>query len=323
MTKEIRWGILGAASIARGQFLPGLREAGGGRAVLLGCSDAARGEAYAASEGVERAVVGYEAVLDPARVDAVYVALPNSHHAEWTVAALQAGLTVLCEKPLTHEVTETDRVLACAREHGGSRLWEAFVFPFQPQHVRLHELLREGAIGTPTEILSSFHFTVRNRENIRLSATLGGGALADVGCYPIRLAHEVLGPADGPVWVDARLDGEVESEAAAIISHGSGRLILSCGFNRPYDTFTRIIGSAGEIRLSNPYHPEPTDTLEVHRPDSAPEIERPTIDEHSFTAAIRHIHAVLRDEAEPLHLAAESAGMTARTLATLQREVRP
>lgn len=324
MATEIRWGILGAASIARGAFLPALREAGGGRAVLLGCRDEARGREFAACEGIERVVAGYDAVLASGEVDAVYVALPNSHHAEWTIAALRAGLAVLCEKPLTDEVESTDRVLEEARaaSAGGALLWEAFVFPFQAQHARLVELLANGAIGTPLEIASNYHFALRNRENIRMSASLGGGAFADVGCYPIRLAHELLGPASGRVWVDARRDGEVESDAAAIVDHGGARLMLSCGFNRPYDTFTRILGDAGELRLSNPFHPDRGDTLELLAPGAERIVERPNVDEHTFTAAIRHIQAVLRHEAEPRHLALDSAAATARTLAALQREVR-
>jgi predicted dehydrogenase len=322
MKGVIRWGILGAASIARGQFLPGLREAGGGRPVLLGSRDLQRGEEFAAAEGIDRAVLGYDAVLSSGEIDAVYIALPNTHHAEWTIAAIEAGLAVLCEKPLTHEVAATDRVLGAARAAGDALLWEAFVFPFQAQHLRLLELLAAGAIGKPREVTSHFHFAVRSPDNIRLAAELGGGALADVGCYPVRLAHELLGPADGAVWVDARLDGDVETDAAAIVAHREARLILSCGFGRPYDTFTRVLGDAGEIRLSNPFHPGRGDTLELRIPGQEPVVEHPTVDERSFSAAIRHIHAVLRGEAPPRQLAIESAGATSRTLAALQSEVR-
>jgi predicted dehydrogenase len=320
MTDAIRWGILGAASIARGQFLPALRETGEGRAVLVGCRDLSRGAEYAAGQGVERAVLGYEAVIHSGEIDAVYIALPNSHHAEWTIRAREAGLAVLCEKPLTHQVAETDRVLAAA---GDALLWEAFVFPFQAQHLRILELIEGGAIGTPAEIVSHFHFTVGRPDNIRLSADLGGGALADVGCYPIRLAHELLGPADGQSFLThARVRGGVDVDSAGIVSHGDGRLILSCGFERPYDTFTRILGDAGELRVANPFHPLPGDALELHRAGHEPVVERPTTDECSFTAALRHIHAVIRGEEPPRQLAAGSAASTARTLAALQAQVR-
>ena len=317
---QVRWGILGAASIARGQFLPGLRETGDGRAVIVASRDRERGEAFAAAEGVDRVTDSYEAVLD-AEIDAVYVPLPNALHAHWTIAALRAGLAVLCEKPLCASVAEVDTVIAAAREHSRAPLWEAFVFPFQAQHLRLLALLEDGAIGDPAEIWSAFHFRLSRPDNIRLSAALGGGALADVGCYPVRLAHELFGPADGSTAATGVVEVEVEVEAAGFVEHGPRRLLLGCGFRRPFDTFTRVLGDGGELRLSNPFHPGPGDALELRRPGEEAIVERPTTDVRSFTAALRHIHAVVREEEPPRHLASESAPATARTLASLQAQV--
>jgi predicted dehydrogenase len=315
ITGEIRWGIIGTANIARGQFLPGLREAGGGRAALVAGRDPARAEAWAAEHGVERGAGGYASVTDSDDIDAVYVAVPNSLHAEWTVRALQAGKAVLSEKPLAVGPLQTGKVITAAREINGALLWEAFVFPFQAQHRRLTELLEDGAIGQPAEIISAFHFHPTRPGDIRFSAALGGGSLADVGCYPIRLAHELFGPADDELAEgQALIDGEVEVDAAGLVPYGTRRLLLSCGFRRSYDTFTRVLGSEGQLHLTNPFHPSPADTLTVHRPRQEPVTESPTTDAHSFTAALRHIHAVLRGEAGPEHLAQDSALATARTL---------
>lgn len=321
-TRPVRWGILGAASIARFQFLPGLRETGDGRAVLVASRDRARAAEFAAREGVEGVSDGYRELLESGEIDAVYVALPNSHHAEWAIAGLEAGLAVLCEKPLTAAVDETDRVLEVALRQADALLWEAFVFPFQAQHQRIVALIDDGALGELAEISSAFHFRVGRDDDIRLSAELGGGALADVGCYPIRLAHELLGPVDGPVGIDAVWGREVEVDAAGIVSHGNRRLTLTCGFRRASDTFTRILGDGGRIHLTNPFHPRPADVLEIHRPDGEVIVEHPTTDERSFTAALRHIHAVVRGEETPRHLAVDSAGTTARTLAALQDAAR-
>jgi predicted dehydrogenase len=318
-SRQVRWGILGAASIARAQFLPGLRETGDGRAALVASRDRARGEAFAAREGVDGVSAGYRELLDSGEVDAVYIALPNSHHADWTIAALEAGLAVLSEKPLTASVADTERVLAAAR---GRYLWEAFVFPFHAQHQRIVELIATGAVGALVEIDSAFHFRLGREQDIRLSAELGGGALADVGCYPIRLGHELLGPADGPVGVDAVWGREVELDAAGFVSHGDQRLTLTCGLQRAYDTFTRILGEEGQLHVTNPFHPAPGDALEIHRPGAEVVVEHPTTDERSFTAALRHIHAVVRGEEEPRQLAVDSAAATARTLAALQEAAR-
>ena len=294
-TSEIRWGIVGPANIARGQFLPGLREAGGGRAALVGSRDRDRAQAFAAAHGVDQGVAGYEQVVESDEIDAVYVAVPNSLHAEWTIRALRAGKAVLCEKPLCISAEQTATVLDAAADLPSALLWEAFVFPFQAQHERLAELVASGAIGEPAEVISSFHFRLSNLANIRLSAALGGGALADVGCYPIRLAHEIFGGSDDFTAAgSAVVAGEVEVDAAALVAWGTRRLALTCGFRRSSDTFARILGDQGQLHLTNPFHPGSADTLVLRRPAAGDVVEHPTTDAHSFTAALRHIHAVVR-----------------------------
>jgi len=322
----IRWGIVGTANIARAQFLPGLREAGGGRAATVASRDRAKAEAYATAHGIDQGIEGYAALVESPHIDAVYVALPNALHAEPTIRALQAGKAVLCEKPLSVGAAQTRDVLDVAATAAQS-LWEAFVFPFQAQHRRLASLLEDGAIGQPAELYSAFHFLLSNPANIRMDAALGGGALADVGCYPIRLAFELFaaggaGAPDGGAAVacEARTENGVDTDAAGIVTFGADRrLLLTCGFKRSTDTFTSVLGTAGQIRLTNPFHPSPADTLTIQRPNADPVTERPTTDNRSFTAAIRHIHAVLRGEEAPLHTAADYSLPAARVLEELQR----
>lgn len=325
-----RWGIVGTANIARAQFLPGLREAGGGRPVMVASRDGARAAAYAADQGIDAGIADYAALVESPDVDAVYVALPNALHAEWTIRALRAGKAVLCEKPLCVGSAQTREVLDVAAA-ADAPLWEAFVFPFQAQHQRLTDLLADGAIGAPAELYSAFHFLLSNPANIRLDAVLGGGALADVGCYPIRLALELFGTGAGPgpepraVACTALTEGPagstaaVETDAAGIVTFGAQRLLLTCGFKRSYDTGTSLLGTAGQIQLTNPFHPGPADTLTVLRPKADPVVEHPSRDQRSFTAAIRHIHAVLRGDCAPRHTAAELSLPAARILEELQR----
>jgi predicted dehydrogenase len=324
---EIRWGIVGTANIARAQFLPGLREAGGGRATSVASRDRAKAEAYATAHGIDQGIEGYQALIESPDIDAVYVALPNALHAEPTIQALRAGKAVLCEKPLSVGAAQTKDVLAVAAT-AARPLWEAFVFPFQAQHQRLLRLLEDGAIGEPAELYSAFHFPLSNPANIRMDAALGGGALADVGCYPIRLAFELFGAggagADNGGGAQARAcealtENGVDTDAAGIVTYGARRLLLTCGFKRSFDTFSSVLGSAGQIRLTNPFHPSPADTLTISRPNADPVTERPTTDNRSFTAAIRHIQAVLRGEEAPAHTAAEYSLPAARVLEELQQ----
>lgn len=315
---RLRWGVLGAANIARAQFLPAVLETGQ-RAVLVGGRDGARAAEFARAHGVERSVQGYAAVLEDPEVDAVYVPLPNRLHAEWTVAALQAGKAVLCEKPLCLDPAQVEQVLAVART-ATQPLWEAFVFPFQAQHARVVELLEDGAIGELREVVSSFHFEVGGPDNIRLSRAMGGGALADVGCYPMRLAHELFGVPAGSATVTALMGEEVEIDVSALMAYpGDRRLLLTCGFRRAYDTTTLLLGTQGSMRLDNPFHPGRASALEVHRAGADPVVERPTKDDRSFSGALRHIAAVLAGDQPPTHTALDSALPVAQSLQLAQR----
>lgn len=310
----VRWGVIGTANIARAAFLPAVRAAGGVPAAVAG-RDAGRTAAYAAEHGIGRAVGGYQALIEDDGVDALYIALPNALHAEWTTAALRAGKPVLCEKPLCGELPDTEAVLAAARETG-TLLWEAFVFPFGDQMARIAALVDGGAIGELREIQSSFHFLVRRPDNIRLSAELQGGALRDVGCYPVRLAQEFFGPHETAWSAASMADSGVDAETWGSLGYrGGGRLMLSCGLRRGYDTFSRLLGTTGQIEVTNPFHPGPGDQVRLLAGDRAePQTWTVSSDEPSFTAAVRHIQAVLRGEQEPERLALQTSLVTARAL---------
>jgi predicted dehydrogenase len=322
MEDPVRWGILGTAAIAREAFLPALARAGGGVAQVVGSRDGARAQRFAQAAGVTRGVGGYAAVLEDPEVEAVYIPLPNALHAEWTMAALEAGKAVLCEKPLCASPEETEQVLAVARRTGRP-LWEAFVFPFHQQMDQLQAWLAEGAIGTLQEIHSSFHFRLEDPGDIRLSLPLAGGALNDLGCYPVRLARLLFGAEAIGAAARARfLPDGVDVELWGVVDFpGDRRLFLSCGLRWDGLPFTRLIGTAGEIRLSHPYHPRARDRLERIRGEEVL-IRHPTPDEPSFTAALRHIHEVVRGRAQPRHLAVEDALGNARALELLRQSAR-
>jgi predicted dehydrogenase len=306
--EPVRWGILGAAGIAASAFLPALDDAGGGRAVVVGSRGLARATAWADANGVASAVGSYEAVLADADVEAVYIPLPNALHAEWTIAALEAGKAVFCEKPLCATPAETARVLEAARD---GLLWEAFVFPFSAQTDRLLALLADGAIGDVREVVSRFHFDLDDPGDIRLSAELAGGATQDVGCYAVRLARLVFDaePLTDGALAEAVWQGGVDAELwGALAFPGDRRLLLSCGFRSAYDTTTSVHGTRGSIRLTNPFHPGDDDTLALVRDGDAIETwPAAPSGERSFAPAIRHIHRAVRGEEEPRHLAVHEA----------------
>ncbi len=324
---EVRWGILGTAGIAEHSFLPALREAGEGVAAAVASRDRGRAERWAADQGVARGVEGYARVVEDPEIDAIYIPLPNGLHADWTIAALEAGKAVLCEKPLCVMPEETRRVLDVAAA-SPAPLWEAFVFPFHEQMARIREAVRSGVIGQVREVSSRFHFVLDDPKDIRLSGELGGGSLHDVGCYPIRLARLLL--ADEPdtrraiadaAWASSGVDEELWG---ALAFSGDRRLVFSCGFRAAYDTFSRVLGTSGEIRITNPFHPAPGDTFAIVR-EGAPQEEHPAAPEggHSFTPMIRHVHRVLRGQETPSYLAIDDAMGNARAIAALLDVARP
>jgi len=315
----VRWGILGTAGIAESAFLPALAEAGG-EAVVVGSRDGGRATRWASEHGVASGVEGYRGVIDDDAIEAVYIPLPNGLHAEWTIAALAAGKTVFCEKPLCATPEETARVLAAAVDAPGL-LWEAFVFPFHAQMKRLAGLLADGIIGEVREVSSRFHFLLRDLEDVRLLASLSGGSVQDVGCYPIRLARLVFGedPAPTGAIADAVWGEGVDVELwGALPFSGGRRLVLSCGFRSGEDTFARVLGTEGEIRMTNPFHPDVGDSLTVVR-DGEALLSEPAAPsgERSFTPAIRHIQRVVRGLAPPRHLAVDEAAGNAEGIAAL------
>src|SRR5262249_4621844 len=305
----VRWGVIGTASIARRCFLPAVREAGGEAAVVAG-RDGERAAKWARDNGVGRGIAGYQNLIDDAGVEAVYIPLPNAVHGEWTIRALRAGKPVLCEKPLTGSVAETEQVLAVARDTG-TPLWEAFAFPFHDQMARLHSLLAEGAIGELQEIQSDFHFPISDRDtNVRMSTVLAGGALLDVGCYPVRLARDLFGAEHESAWAQAEYDvGGVDVETWGCLTFPGGRhLYLSCGFARADDTFGRLLGSGGQINITNPFHPRAADTFEVRVDGREPVTHRGAgPNQYSFTPLIQHIQAVITGAEEPRLLAVDTA----------------
>jgi predicted dehydrogenase len=312
-TSSVRWGIISTANIARAAFLPALRVAGGVAAAVAG-RDEERTRRWAGEHGVQRAIAGYQALIDDPDIDALYNPLPNSMHAAWTIAALRAGKPVLCEKPLCGTLADTERVLAVAAETG-TLLWEAFVFPFNEHMDRLRSLVADGAIGELREVQSDFHFTVTRPDNIRMSADLQGGALRDVGCYPVRLAQEFFGEHE-TAWATRVTGGQgVDVETWGSLGYSGGRrLLLSCGMRRGVETFSRLLGDKGQIHVSNLFHPGATDSVRLHPTGGEAVTFTATAVEPAFTAALRHVNGVIAGEEEPRLLAVETSLATARAL---------
>jgi predicted dehydrogenase len=249
MSTPLRLGILGCANIAR-QFA---RDVLGSPAVALAAvasRDIAKAQAFAAEFGVARALGGYGALIANPDVDAIYIPLPNSMHAEWGIAAAKAGKHVLCEKPLAMNLADTKAMFAAARA-AGTVLLEGYPWWFQPQTSDMLALIEGDAlpIGRVRLVQASIGFTVGNPgANIRMKPELGGGALYDAGCYPLSLIRLVMGDAPTSVTAHSVYANGVDLATMATLTWADGRRAqLSCSMDSANHRRGLIAGSAGTI----------------------------------------------------------------------------
>lgn len=262
----LRWGILGAARIARQAVVPAIRAAGG-QVAVLGSRDRSRGLAMAAELGIPTVVEGYESVLESA-LDCVYIALPNSLHWEWTLAALNRGLHVLCEKPLALTPRQAAEMGAVAR---GRRLVlaEAVMYRYHPRWARLIAMVRGGALGQVRQISGTFAFTLRPPPDIRWDPALGGGALLDVGSYLVNAARWISGQEPDRVAALGVLRHGVDEAADVVLQFlGTDQVAptmaaLSCGFGTAESQWLRVEGTAGSVLLERPFTAWHRDALPI------------------------------------------------------------
>ena len=253
---QLRIGILGTAKIAR-SFVTGVQPSERVSVTAVASRDAGRAQAFGAELGVARHFGSYEALLADRDIDAIYNPLPNGLHAEWSIAALSAGKHVLCEKPLAASAAEARAMFDAGRRHR-MHVVEAYPYLAQPQTLKMRELLKDGAIGDARLIQASFGFTLTDPNNIRLNPALAGGALMDVGVYPVSLIRIVAG--QRPVRVQAaaqwtqeegRAGAGVDNALAATLEFANGLLAqVSCSFASALHRQALIVGSAGVIQTT-------------------------------------------------------------------------
>jgi len=253
--RVLRWGLLSTAAINRAVITP-LRMSGRNRLEAVASRQRARAEGYAAEWRIPRALGSYEALLSDPDIDVIYVSLPNSMHAEWTIRAAKAGKHVLCEKPLAISVAEVDAIEAAARQ-AGVVVAEAFMYRHHPQTLRVQEMVTGGEIGQLRVVRGGFTFNIANPADVRLSPELGGGSIWDVGCYPISYARAVVG--SDPVQVFGwQVTGEsaVDEVFVGQMCFANGAYAqFDSGFRAPERMLMEFVGSAGTITLRNAFKP--------------------------------------------------------------------
>ncbi|QGN46615.1 Gfo/Idh/MocA family protein [Micromonospora sp. WMMD558] len=264
-----RWGILATGHIA-GRFAEDLRLVPGAELVAVGSRTAESAERFARRHGVPRAYASWSELAADPDLDVVYVATPHAAHHEAALTCLRAGRAVLLEKPFTLDLATSRELVETARA-AGVFLMEAMWMRTNPLIRRVCELVADGAIGTVTSVRADFGvggpFPPEHRMRAR---ALGGGALLDLGVYPISLAHLLLGVPDHVhAWAKISPEG-VDENTGIVLGYESGAVAtLSCGMVGVTPLTASITGTGGRMDLPEPFYRPGFVT--VHRAGAEPE----------------------------------------------------
>ena len=249
MTGTFRWGVAGPGGIAS-RFAEAMQLVDDGEITAVASRSGDRADAFAGRFGIRTAYADYAALRDDPDVDIVYVATPHSRHEADTIAFVEAGKHVLCEKPFALNAGQAGRMVDAARAHGVF-LMEAMWSRFLPTYRALTDVLGAGRIGEPLLVEADFGFRMPVMPEHRLfDPRLGGGALLDVGVYPIQLCSLVLGPPDRVVAAGSLGETGVDDQVAAVLHHPGGALgVVKAAIRVSTACGARISGTDGWIEL--------------------------------------------------------------------------
>ena len=299
MTATIRWGVLGAANIAVRSVIPAIQRTSSGTLLAIASRDLSKAQRAATSLGIPRAYGSYEALLDDPDIDAVYNPLPNHLHVPWTIRAMRAGKHVLCEKPLALSAAEA-RMLLAVREETGRVVCEAFMVRSHPQWAHVRALISDGRIGPLRLITGHFSYYRVDPDDVRSNPAWGGGALMDIGCYPILMSRWLFGAEPvaviGHYEVDPVLGVDRLGSALMRFANGYATFTFS-GQLVPHQSI-QIFGTTGRISIDVPFTPRFDAPCIIRLDDGrvpgarGESIELPAADQYArqadhFAAAIR------------------------------------
>lgn len=255
MSDKVKWGVLGAAKIAIEKVIPAMQRGERSEVAAIASRDVRKAQDVARALAIPKAYGSYEALLADADIEAIYNPLPNHLHVPWTIHAADAGKHVLCEKPISLTVEEAERLLA-VRDRTGVKIQEAFMVWTHPQWVAAKEIVQSGRIGAVRSMTSHFSYFNRDPRNIRNQPACGGGAIMDIGCYPITMSRFMFGDEPRRVMGLIETDPElnVDRLSSAILDFPSGQSIFTCSTQLvPYQR-VHIFGARGRIEIEIPFN---------------------------------------------------------------------
>lgn len=258
---KVRWGILSTAAIGTEKVIPAMQQAALCEITAIASRDLGKAKAAADKLGIASAYGSYEELLSDPNIDAIYNPLPNHLHVPWSIRALEAGKHVLCEKPIGLTSAEGQQLVDAGKQHPKLKLMEAFMYRHHPQWLRARQIVRDGGIGELCTIQSAFSYFNDDAGNIRNLPDIGGGAMMDIGCYPISLSRFLFDKEPDRVFGTVDFDPRFKTDrlASVILDFGSGTSAFTCSTQlAPYQR-VHIFGSEGRVEIEIPFN-APSDT---------------------------------------------------------------
>lgn len=291
MSEKVRWGILGTAKIALAKVIPAMQRSPWCGIVAIASRDLAKAKAAASELNIPGAYGSYEELLADESVEVVYNPLPNHLHVPFTIKAAEAGKHVLCEKPIALNADEAKTLLA-VRERTGVRIQEAFMVRTHPQWLETRRLIQTGRIGTLRSITGFFSYFNADPANIRNHLDFGGGALLDIGCYPITISRFMF--AAEPRRVLGLIERDpvsgTDTLATGVLDFAQGHSTFTCSTRlAPYQRMI-FFGTEGRIEVLIPFNApndRPTEILLNSETIEFPVCDQYEIQGSLFSQALR------------------------------------
>jgi len=305
MIDKVKWGVLGAAAIAVKKVIPAMQQGEWSYVTAIASRDLGKAEQAAAALNLPKAYGSYEDLLADPEVEAVYNPLPNHLHVPWSIKCAEAGKHVLCEKPLSL-TTDEARQLLRIRDRTGVKIGEAFMVRTHPQWLRTREMIQSGRIGELRSVMGFFSYFNRDPTNIRNIPAYGGGALMDIGCYPITTSRFIWGEEPKRVLGLMERDPEMKTDrlTSAILDFPSGQTVFTCATQLVSYQRMHFSGTKGHIEIEIPFNAPPDRPCRIFIDDGSdlsgkgihtetiPTCNQYTIQGDAFSRAIREGAAV-------------------------------
>lgn len=289
MSDVVNWGVLGYARIAKNSIIPAIARADNAR--VYGVASRHRDELPVGEW--QKSYGDYAALLADDAIQAVYIPLPNSLHKEWVIRALEAGKHVLCEKPIGLTADEAREMQQVAKQHN-RLLMEAFMYQYTDRVRVIKQVLDSGELGELRHINVSFRFLLDRPGTIKMQPALGGGALYDVGCYPVNFIGMVTGRLPVSCKAVSETEQGVDTNLSALLQYDDGLIAnIHCGFNAFGRNYAEIIGTKGMLVVDKPFLDD-AGTLYLHTNEGVREL--PVSESDRYQAEIRHFSSAILNE---------------------------